>query len=434
MSQSRGTRLRGSARDNTLVTTGLDRARAQLERGARAFRQLADRPDWRVRSALALTALAVLETSVYSWLRSESSESWTLALLVALLSTLPLAVRGKHLPVATAAITFATILALTGSTPTWTVAGIAAQLWVLYLAAARYRLVVSILLGILFVTVAFISDGEYSGSSEREPNAIVEFALSRGPQDPPVFVPLLALAALALGVARKRRDQAIAERDTTRLAMATTLEDQTVLQERTRIARELHDVVAHHISAIAIQAETARLTTPGMPEEGQRRLQAINATARTALSEMRHVLGVLRTDLPDGVDRAPQPGLDQLDTLIDTARAAGTPVRVTMHGHPVPLSPGVDLTAYRIVQEALANARRHAPGADVDVSLDYGADTLHLHVRDNGPGPAAGESIGHGLLGMRERAAMVGGQLRVGPAADGGFSVDADLPLGGPAT
>jgi signal transduction histidine kinase len=201
------------------------------------------------------------------------------------------------------------------------------------------------------------------------------------------------------------------------------------MEERARIARELHDVVAHHVSMVAVQAETARLTTPGMPEEDQERLLAIGDTAREALTEMRRLLGVLRADADGDAERAPQPGLGHLTELLEDARAAGTSVRLTVSGAVAPLPAGVDLTAYRIVQEALTNARRHAPGAAVEVELRFAADALRLRVRDDGPGPGEGEPRGHGLLGMRERAASVGGTREVGRAGEGGFAVEAELPL-----
>jgi signal transduction histidine kinase len=209
--------------------------------------------------------------------------------------------------------------------------------------------------------------------------------------------------------------------------------EHTARGERARIARELHDVVAHHISMIAVQAETARLTTPGMPAAGAQRLLEIGDTARAGLTEMRRLLSVLRADASTEVaDRRPQPGLQQLNELLDEARdAASTATRLIVSGSPVELDPGVELAAYRIVQEALTNTRRHAPGAAADVELCYAEDGLRLRIRDNGPGPrsGSGSSTGHGLLGMRERAAAVGGELRAGPAAAGGFLVAAVLPV-----
>ena len=197
--------------------------------------------------------------------------------------------------------------------------------------------------------------------------------------------------------------------------------------------RDLHDIVAHHVSAIAVQAESARLTTEGLPEEGRAQFDAIGQTARDALTEMRRLLGVLREDANSTVARDPQPSLARLNELVETARAAGTPVRLTLGGQVTALPPGVDLCAYRILQEALTNVRRHAPGAPVDVELEYRADVLRLCVRDHGPGAVAPDLDGHGLLGMRERAIMVGGTLSAGPADDGGFAVEAELPIRGAA-
>jgi signal transduction histidine kinase len=261
---------------------------------------------------------------------------------------------------------------------------------------------------------------------------------------PEEYVLTLLLAVLGtslawVGAAARARDEALMQRSA-RQDIAGTLLEHSARGERARIARELHDVVAHHISMVAVQAETARLTTPGMPPAGAERLRAIGDTARTALTEMRRLLGVLREeaqgDLPD---RRPQPGLAQLNELLDEARAAsGTAVRLILHGRSLPLDPVVQLASYRIVQEALTNARRHAPGAAVDVELKYGPDWLGLRIRDNGPGPpsvtpspspAADLAQGHGLAGMQERAAAVGGELSTGEAPGGGFLVEARLPV-----
>ena len=202
--------------------------------------------------------------------------------------------------------------------------------------------------------------------------------------------------------------------------------------ERARIARELHDVVAHHISMVSVQAETARLTTPGLVPLGARRFAEIGETARTGLTEMRRLLGVLRPDAVDSdavADRQPQPGLAQLTGLIDAARSSsGSSVRLIVSGSVAELEAGVELAAFRIVQEALTNARRHAPGAAVDVELRFTAESLLVSVRDNGPGPATDGSAGHGLVGMRERAVAAGGSLRAGAATGGGFRVEAALP------
>jgi signal transduction histidine kinase len=251
--------------------------------------------------------------------------------------------------------------------------------------------------------------------------------------DPRPLTVLLAAAAPAAGWAgAARRARASARRhEAARQAVAARLVEHTARGERARLARELHDVVAHHISMIAVQAETARLTTPGLPAAGATRLAEIGDTARAGLTEMRRLLGVLRADAADdGPQRHPQPGLDQLVELLDGARlAAGGGTRLIVSGPPAALDPGVELAAYRIVQEALTNARRHAPGAAVDVELHYTDAWLRLRVRDNGPGPQPAPAGGHGLTGMRERAAAAGGALTAGPGPGVGFLVEATLPV-----
>ncbi len=253
-----------------------------------------------------------------------------------------------------------------------------------------------------------------------------------------LLVALVPAAAWA-GIARRARGEA-ARQATAREVMAGTLADHMARGERARIARELHDVVAHHISMIAVQAETARETTPGLPAAGAQRLAEIAGTARAGLTEMRRLLGVLREDAGGVAERHPQPGLPQLAELIDAAReTTGAGTRLIVSGPVAAFDPSVELAAYRIVQEALTNARRHAPGTAVDVELRYGEGTLLLQVRDNGPGPPAGHPAGgngqngagrpgHGLTGMRERATAAGGSLRTAAAPGGGFLVEATLP------
>ena len=272
-----------------------------------------------------------------------------------------------------------------------------------------------------------------------------------------VLTPVAALA----GVARRREAEAAGAAEE---AIAGSLFEHMARGERARIARELHDVVAHHISMVSVQAETARLTVPGMPEEGARRLSEIGDTARAGLTEMRRLLGVLREDAASSAvsepavavppasgaapaslagsasgvapasrgapaSRHPQPGLAQLNDLLDEGRdASGSAIRLITSGPVATLDPGVELAVYRIIQEALTNARRHAPGAAVDVELRFGCDLLLVRIRDNGPGTSAA-ATGHGLLGMRERAQAAGGELRAGPAEGGGFLVQASLPV-----
>jgi signal transduction histidine kinase len=206
------------------------------------------------------------------------------------------------------------------------------------------------------------------------------------------------------------------------------------LEERARIARELHDIVAHHMSLIAVRAETAPYRLADLTEPARTEFGALSEAARAALADMRRLLGVLRDDQPAG--RAPQPRLADLPVLIDTARQAGVPVELSLAAALDQVPPGVGMCAYRIVQESLSNARQHAPGAAVTVSVDHDASAITLRVV-NGPGQAGGPSepagTGHGLAGMRERAALLGGSLSAGPAPGGGFVVSAVLPVGAPA-
>jgi len=209
-------------------------------------------------------------------------------------------------------------------------------------------------------------------------------------------------------------------------------DQRAVLQERGRIARELHDVVAHHMSVIAIQAEAAPLRAGDRADLLRGDLAEIRAAALEALTEMRRILGVLR-EPDDAPATGPQPGLRQLGDLVERASAGGLRVRTTLHVDTADLPPAVALSAYRIVQESLSNALRHAPGAEVDVEVVRAHDRVELAVV-SGP-PAASEhgllpgGAGQGLVGMRERAAILGGTLVAGPTAAGGFAVRAVLPL-----
>ncbi|MCX4539654.1 sensor histidine kinase [Streptomyces sp. NBC_01565] len=215
----------------------------------------------------------------------------------------------------------------------------------------------------------------------------------------------------------------------------------TLLEERARIARELHDVVAHHMSVITVQADSAPYRLPGMPEPVREEFAAIAASARESLGEMRRLLTVLRGDGSQGPggERAPQPGLDRLQQLVEATVRAGQPVELSLAaGVSEAAPPAVDLSAFRIVQEALANVVRHAPGAETRVSVTYdAAEVLVLVV--NGPARDAvvaleGSGTGHGLVGMRERVRLTGGTLDTGPLPDGGFRVAARLPLTEPLT
>lgn len=212
----------------------------------------------------------------------------------------------------------------------------------------------------------------------------------------------------------------------------------TVLEERSRIARELHDVVAHHMSLIAVRAETAPFRISDLPEPVRAEFAKLSDVAREALTDMRRLLGVLRDDQPAAL--APQPQLADLLVLVDAARQAGVPVELSLPARPGRVPAGVGVCAYRIVQESLSNAGQHSPGATVTVSVDQDDQAVVLRVA-NGPASGAGvpevragaaDRTGHGLAGMRERVTLLGGTLSAGPAADGGFVVSAVLPLSEP--
>jgi signal transduction histidine kinase len=200
--------------------------------------------------------------------------------------------------------------------------------------------------------------------------------------------------------------------------------------ERARIARELHDVVAHNVSVMVVQADGATYALDQDPESARKALMAIAQTGRTALTEMRRMLGVLRS-ADDAGNYAPQPGIEQLGDLLEQVRSTGLPVTLTVEGVPREMPTGLALAVYRIVQESLTNTRKHG-GSDVraSVALIYTDDCLLLRIVDNGRGAAApGDGMGHGLVGMRERVSVFGGTLVTGPHVGGGYAVEAMLPF-----
>jgi signal transduction histidine kinase len=208
-----------------------------------------------------------------------------------------------------------------------------------------------------------------------------------------------------------------------------------VVEERLRIARELHDALAHHISVISVQAGAAMLRKDSKPDLAHEVLPTIKRSAADAMRELRATLGVLRHPdedhaVSDAVPLAPPPSLDRLDGLVRSIEAAGPKVVTEVRGDRRPLPTDVDLAAYRILQEALTNITRHADAGTAKVVLDYGQEQLELWVNDDGLGAAGSPPAGgNGLLGMRERAAAIGGTLRAGPRTEGGFGVYANLPL-----
>ena len=254
------------------------------------------------------------------------------------------------------------------------------------------------------------------------------------------LAPAAALAtvfsgAWLLGDYLRSRRQQVADLE----ARATRLEREQELarsqardEERVRIARDLHDVVAHDVTMMVVRAGAARAVQATHPEAAAEALSLVEETGRQTLVELNHLLGVLRSDADESLTRSPQPRVEQATVLADQLRHAGLNVELDVEGQPVSLPAALDLTAYRILQEATTNVLKHARATTVHILVRYLVDALELSVRDNGRSAKgqAGSETGHGLIGMRERAALFGGDLTAEPSADGGFAVTAWLPLG----
>src|SRR5262249_13148677 len=246
------------------------------------------------------------------------------------------------------------------------------------------------------------------------------------------FIPLLfGICWLAGFAVHERGEQAEAaevraaraerERDAARRLAAA--------EERARIARELHDIVAHAVSVMVLQVGAVRHKLPGELAEDREALQRVEQAGRTALAEMRRLLAAMRSE-DDAAELAPHPGLDGLESLAAEIGRAGLPVRVHVEGEPVPLPKGVDLSAYRIVQEGLTNALNHAHASNADVTVRYAPNEVQLEVRDDGVGTSASDGLGHGLVGVRERVKIYGGEMSAGSENGGGFTLRTRLPVG----
>ncbi|WP_435844954.1 sensor histidine kinase [Streptomyces coeruleorubidus] len=307
----------------------------------------------------------------------------------------------------------------------WTSAGIIGHMAVLLLLALRVRTRVSVEALALTVLLTYVVQG-LLGAAGYAPTGVLA-------------VTLFAVVVV-LGTALRGRREARAQLVEQTTLTAEERTRRTLLEERSRIARELHDVVAHHMSVISIQAQVAPHLVENPPDELKENLAGIRENALEALTELRRVLGVLRSEHPgpgepagpdgDIAGHAPQPTLDRLDALVENTRAAGREVITEINGERRPLPPGVELSAYRIVQEALSNVLRHAPGASAKVRLTYQPDGLEVEIvnsRPTGPAPPS-TGAGHGLLGMRERVAMLGGTMTAHPWHWDGFKVTAFLP------
>lgn len=260
------------------------------------------------------------------------------------------------------------------------------------------------------------------------------FGLWKAGVDEIVYVATVMVFVWALGVVDSRRREHAADLEvrTKQLEEARhALAEQAVSDERARIARELHDVVAHAMSVITVQAGVGGHLMEQQPERAREALAVIERTGREALAEMRRMLIVLRPDNRHLSDAGPpQPGLAGLEQLVDNARAAGLRVSLTLRGELPPLSPGLDLTAFRVLQEGLTNATKHAPGSRVEVQVEYDHGRLRLGVEDHGPGAAAGFRHGQGLRGMAERVALYDGELEL-ITSSSGFAVRAVIPVEG---
>ena len=251
-----------------------------------------------------------------------------------------------------------------------------------------------------------------------------------------IFIPLRFAATWVAGYAvRVRSAQAEAaevrathaERDREAAARVA------VAEERSRIARELHDIVAHAVSVMVLQVGAVRHKLPAALAEASDALKGVERTGRTALTEMRHLLAAMRPD-GDEAEFTPQPGLDGLDSLVDQIGRAGLPVRLHVDGSPFPLPRAIELSAYRIVQEGLTNALKHARATRADVTVRYEPTGLQIEVRDDGEGGSTSDGLGHGLVGVRERVKIYGGEMNAGTATGGGFVLSTRLPINGDST
>jgi signal transduction histidine kinase len=248
-----------------------------------------------------------------------------------------------------------------------------------------------------------------------------------------VFIPLDFVVAWVAGFALRERSEQ-AEAAEVRAAVAERERDAAariaVAEERARIARELHDIVAHAVSTMVLQVGAVRHKLPDALAEDRDALQGVERTGRTALAEMRRLLGAMRSD-GDEAELVPQPGLDGLDSLVEQIGRAGLPVELHVDGERVELPRAIELSAYRIVQEGLTNALKHAQATRADVTVRYRPDEVQLEVRDNGVGSSTTDGLGHGLVGIRERVKIYGGEMTAGAANGGGFVLATRLPVAG---
>jgi signal transduction histidine kinase len=357
------------------------------------------------------------------------SHSWTVAVVVSMLAlTLPLALR-RRFPFTVAAIVVVAFLVgrIVVHVPEANVSLLAAWLMIYSVAVHGQRRFRTPVLVLVYVAiVAELVRELFFDTSTSGPVLASSFSL--------IYNMVVLTLPWLLGAAiwslrdrqRKLADQTV-ELQNEREANAR----QAVFAERVRIARELHDVVAHHVSVIGVQAAGARRVMDRQPDRAAEALSSIEDSSRRAVVELHRLLGFLRRE-GEADELSPQPGLGQLDDLIAEARQAELIVDLTINGEPRPLSPTLDVSAYRVIQEALTNTRKHSRATAASVRLFYGPAELEVEILNEGPGretEPGGSQVGHGLIGMRERAALHGGHLRAGPRPGGGFAVHASFPL-----
>ncbi|MEV0396820.1 sensor histidine kinase [Polymorphospora rubra] len=391
--------------------------------GPPSTRRWSNRSPWRglpsdlLLAAGAVTVELVLRATGPAELRTQP---WPPTVLWSLLSAVPIALRTVALWPAIALCAVLVLAPLVTGDQALTV--ILALILLTYQGAARLRLRPAIAGTLLLWGPVLVA------------NTVVTPSVEAGPYRTYVLLNnvLVALVAFFVGRTvhgRQTRHRALEDRARAAEENQRSLAEQAVTDERRRIARELHDVVAHHVSVMGVLATGARRVLRRSPETADEALGTIEETSRTTLREMRRLLDVLRTDEPVA-DLSPQPGLAGIEALLEQVRDAGLPVALRVDGAPVELDPGVALTVFRIVQEALTNTLKHAGAATAQVRLSFGIDWLVVEVFDTGRGPALTPArLGHGLVGMRERVALYGGSLRTGPRPGGGFRVYAKIPM-----
>jgi signal transduction histidine kinase len=369
-------------------------------------------PDWLVKAGpvlvIMLPPLAIIGTG------GDGADSRRLELLVYLLiAALPLLWRHRY-PVAVFAVT-ATVAVASGYGPVYALP----MGFALYSVAVRRNRTTALLFGLVAIGAHMLALGLHG----QRTGPTTETVLSR------VLFVGFALAAGFYISTRHAHVEGLRDRAARAERERELLASRAVAEERVRIARELHDVVAHNVSLMVVQAQAANALTE---DERQRTaLEQIASLGRQGLTEMHRMLGVLRAgEQEPEAELAPQPGVADVERLVTQARDAGLAVDLRMDGEPRPLPPGADLSAYRIVQEALTNVIKHAGGARAEVSIRYGPSALELSVIDDGVGPSQNGVGGHGLVGMRERVALFGGELVTGPGPGGrGYSLRALLPF-----